>query len=101
MLTNLIGLTRCPSALGGNVHAVATFEATPPADSDDRATDLESHDALEGIENSRIQEINQIGEALKRIAEGTYGICAQCDVDIDPKRLKALPNATRCISCAS
>ena len=67
-------------------------------DSEDRATDLENQDALEGIEISEIREIQQIGEALKRIAEGTYGICSQCGGDIDPKRLKALPTATRCIS---
>ena len=71
------------------------------ADSEDRATDLENQDALEGIENAENQEIQQIGEALKRIAEGTYGVCVQCGADIDPKRLKALPNATRCISCAA
>ena len=47
----------------------------------------EAQDALEGIEISKIQEIKQIGEALRRIAEGTYGVCAQCGVDIDPKRL--------------
>ena len=71
------------------------------ADSEEQATDLENQDALEGIENSEIQEIRQIEEALKRIAEGTYGVCTQCGADIDPKRLKALPIATRCISCAA
>jgi RNA polymerase-binding protein DksA len=71
------------------------------ADSEERATDLENQDALEGIENSELQEIHQIREALRRIAEGTYGVCAQCGVAIDPKRLKALPTATRCISCAA
>jgi RNA polymerase-binding transcription factor DksA len=71
------------------------------ADSEDRATDLENQDALEGIEISEIREIRQIGEALKRIAEGTYSICSQCGGDIDPRRLKALPTATRCISCAA
>jgi len=71
------------------------------ADSEDRATDLENQDALEGIEISEIREIQQIGEALKRISEGTYGVCSQCGEDIDPKRLKALPTATRCISCAA
>ena len=71
------------------------------ADSEDRATDLENQDALEGIEISEIREIKQISEALRRIAEGTYGICSQCGGDIDPKRLKALPTATRCISCAA
>ena len=72
-----------------------------PADSEERATDLENHDALEGIKNSEVHEIRQIQGALKRIAEGTYGICVQCGADIDPKRLKALPIATRCISCAA
>ena len=71
------------------------------ADSEDRATDLENQDALEGIEISEIREIQQIGEALKRISEGTYGVCSQCGGDIDPKRLKALPTANRCISCAA
>jgi DnaK suppressor protein len=71
------------------------------ADSEERATDLENQDALEGIKNSEIQEIRQIQGALKRIAEGTYGVCVQCGAEIDPKRLKALPIAARCISCAA
>jgi RNA polymerase-binding transcription factor len=70
------------------------------ADLEEQATDLENQGALEAIENSEILEIHQIQEALKRISEGTYGICARCGEDIDPKRLKALPTATRCISCA-
>jgi len=71
------------------------------ADSEERATDLENQDALEAIENSEMREIDQIRRALKQISEGTYGICAQCGEDIDPRRLKALPTATRCISCAT
>jgi RNA polymerase-binding transcription factor DksA len=35
-----------------------------------------------------IAQIHQIQEALKRISEGTYGVCARCGEDIDPKRLK-------------
>ena len=72
------------------------------ADSEERATDLENQDALAGIENSQIHEMQQIEKALKRrIADGTYGVCTQCGADIDSKRLKALPDATRCISCAA
>ena len=55
------------------------------ADSEERATDLENQDALEGIKNSEIQEVHQIQGALRRIAEGTYGVCVQCGADIDPK----------------
>ncbi len=71
------------------------------ADSEDQATDLENQDALEGIGKSEIQEIHRIEEALKRISEDTYGVCVRCGADIDPRRLKALPTATRCISCAA
>ena len=68
------------------------------ADLEEQAIDLENQGALEAIE---IHEIHQIQEALKRISEGTYGICAHCGEDIDPKHLEALPTATRCISCAA
>jgi DnaK suppressor protein len=71
------------------------------ADLEEQATDLENQDALKAIENSEIHEIHQIQEALRRIAEGAYGVCSRCGEDIDPKRLEALPTATRCIACAA
>ncbi len=71
-----------------------------PADWEEQATQLENQDALEGIEKSKLQEIGQIREALRRIAQGSYGVCIKCGETIDPKRLAALPTATRCISCA-
>jgi DnaK suppressor protein len=89
------------SELTGRVAEIDSELRKPlSADSEEQATDLENQDALVGIKNSEIQEIRQIQGALTRIAEGTYGVCVQCGTDIDPKRLKALPIATRCISCA-
>jgi len=38
----------------------------------------------------------RIDEALRRLEEGTYGICQDCDREIPAPRLKALPFATRC-----
>ena len=38
-------------------------------------------------------------EALKRIENDTYGVCAECEEEISPKRLKALPWAKYCIRC--
>lgn len=40
-----------------------------------------------------------IDEALRKIGEGTYGICEECGEEISEKRLKVLPTATLCISC--
>ena len=40
-----------------------------------------------------------IDAALKRIDEGTYGICTNCGRQIAEERLEALPWATLCIDC--
>jgi serine phosphatase RsbU (regulator of sigma subunit)/RNA polymerase-binding transcription factor DksA len=38
-------------------------------------------------------------QALKRIADGTYGRCERCDVDIPVERLEILPHARFCVPC--
>lgn len=40
-----------------------------------------------------------IDEALRKIAEGSYGICEECAEEISEKRLSVLPTATLCVSC--
>lgn len=42
---------------------------------------------------------NQINEALRRLNEGTYGICEDCGRHVSPERLKAVPFARRCVEC--
>lgn len=37
--------------------------------------------------------------ALRRIQEGSYGICLDCEAPISPVRLAALPSAALCIRC--
>ena len=37
--------------------------------------------------------------ALRRTQEGSFGICQECDDDIAPKRLVAMPWAQFCIRC--
>ena len=37
--------------------------------------------------------------ALKKIEDGSYGICEECEEEIPIKRLKAIPDARYCISC--
>jgi DnaK suppressor protein len=41
----------------------------------------------------------RIDEALARLAEGHYGACGDCGVDIAEARLRALPFAVRCKRC--
>ena len=40
-----------------------------------------------------------IDEAIRKIAEGTYGTCEDCGEEISEKRLLVLPTATLCIDC--
>jgi DnaK suppressor protein len=37
--------------------------------------------------------------ALRRICQGTFGICEECEEEIHPKRLTAIPWASLCLVC--
>jgi|SRR5581483_8250084 len=43
--------------------------------------------------------LRQVREALKRLDEGTYGVCQRCGEEISPKRLAAVPWTAYCIHC--
>ena len=45
------------------------------------------------------EEMDDIDEALRRLEEGVYGTCADCEEAIPPARLEALPYALRCVAC--
>ena len=47
----------------------------------------------------KVQEIENIEEALKRMASGKYGSCKSCGGWIRPARLKVVPYAVRCRAC--
>ncbi|MBI5867446.1 MAG: TraR/DksA family transcriptional regulator [candidate division Zixibacteria bacterium] len=40
-----------------------------------------------------------LDEALRRIADGSYGKCVTCGQDISVARLEAVPHARLCIAC--
>lgn len=43
--------------------------------------------------------LRNVKAALSRIEDGSYGLCLNCDEEIQPKRLEALPWAKYCIVC--
>ena len=47
----------------------------------------------------RRRELAHINRALEDLDAGRYGLCEDCGEQIAPKRLKALPFATRCVQC--
>jgi len=68
-------------------------------DSEERATELENDEVLEGLDEMTLREIEQIRTALKRIESGSYGMCSTCGRPIGAKRLAAVPSASTCVAC--
>ncbi len=62
--------------------------------------EISSDSFKEGIiANQQLKELNEIEDALKRINNGTYGICEMCDETIALGRLRAKPFAKFCTPC--
>jgi DnaK suppressor protein len=49
--------------------------------------------------DSEFNQLQNARAALLRIEQGSFGTCLQCDEDIHPKRLAAIPWAPFCIRC--
>jgi DnaK suppressor protein len=45
------------------------------------------------------ETLDRIDTALRKIGEGTYGVCLECGDEIAEPRLRALPFAVRCRDC--
>jgi RNA polymerase-binding transcription factor DksA len=55
---------------------------------------------LDQSELSRdLEELRGLEAARQRLADGSYGACADCGADIGYERLKAEPGALRCVAC--
>ena len=65
----------------------------------DMASDDYDRDFSLGRATDEQKMLFGIDEALKRIEDGTYGNCVQCNKPIPKKRLKALPHTELCIDC--
>lgn len=51
------------------------------------------------LEENSESVLRAIDGALRRIEEGTFGICETCGQPISEERLEAIPYATQCIDC--
>jgi DnaK suppressor protein len=66
----------------------------------DLGTDAyEQEFTISRIENEG-ELLESIDKALKRIANGDYGVCVECGAKIPKARLNAIPQTPYCIKCA-
>lgn len=69
-------------------------------DWDDQAVINEQNDVRKNLLVEAQHNLELVNNALLRIDNGTYGICAVSGEDIEPERLEAVPFATTCMKHA-
>jgi DnaK suppressor protein len=62
---------------------------------------LQAQAMAKASSNRRHNMLGKITAALKRVDEGDFGLCRECEQPINPKRLEFDPTAIYCIECAS
>lgn len=51
------------------------------------------------LSENESRQLELIDEALARLDDDEYGICQNCEKEINPKRLAAIPWARYCLDC--
>ncbi|HRY63316.1 MAG TPA: TraR/DksA C4-type zinc finger protein [Patescibacteria group bacterium] len=57
---------------------------------------FDSDSSLKNVLNATLRDINS---SLKRIKDGTYGICKYCGQEISRERLAIRPTSSSCVEC--
>ncbi|MCF6470218.1 TraR/DksA family transcriptional regulator [Nonomuraea sp. MG754425] len=89
----LVELDRSIGVLQGDPVAVREHSA---ADGGSDLTDADHARAMLTVATTQRQAITA---AIRRIEEGVYGRCADCDKPVPDGRLEARPEAARCVQC--
>ena len=85
-----------------NTHADNEFEARFPDfgdKEDENAAEVAAFEGNLSLEKNLEISLFNVNKALKKIEDGSYGLCEKCGMPIDPARLKAFPSATVCMDC--
>jgi DnaK suppressor protein len=74
-------------------------DITPSQHPADVASDLYARESLLTREVHLEESVSAVKDALRRVRDGTYGICEDCGHPIAKERLEVLPQAARCVDC--
>ncbi len=65
----------------------------------DVATDTYDREFSLGLASNDREALYELNDALKKMEEGSFGVCEDCKCLISKTRLKALPSARLCVKC--
>ena len=74
-------------------------EGSPFGKREEEATESFELEKRLALEKQIRDHLAEVGHALHKFEEGTYGLCDSCGQPIDPNRLEALPQASLCVDC--
>ena len=71
----------------------------PTVDLADKAANSYTKEFLFGQNNTDRTTLQQIDDALTRIRTNNFGVCLNCETELQQKRLEAVPWASHCTVC--
>jgi DnaK suppressor protein len=77
-------------------ESIQIHQAADPLDMTQEAAERDVAVQILDCESARVRRLRS---AIERIDDRSYGVCLECEEEIAPKRLKAIPWAELCISC--
>jgi DnaK suppressor protein len=86
------------SQMSTTAAAVVAYQGTS-GDDGDMSQQSEQEWLFLSQNRANAKELRLIESALRRIKDGSYGVCAHCGQPISPRRLQAVPWAEYCVDC--
>ncbi len=85
-------LKKSPKDASGDISGYTYHMADVATDTYDREFSL-------GLVSSDRELLYELDDAVKRIEDGSFGVCEECKCLIAKIRLKAVPHARLCVKC--
>jgi DnaK suppressor protein len=82
--------------LKGNDLSIDDSETPDPVD---LAVKNYSKNVMLAVSENESRQLTLIDQAVLRIDDEEYGLCQNCEKEINPKRLAAIPWARYCLDC--
>ncbi|MFI7466486.1 TraR/DksA family transcriptional regulator [Nonomuraea sp. NPDC049646] len=89
----LAELDRSIGVLQGDPVAIREHSAA------DAGSDLTDADRAQAMLTVATAQRRAVTEAIRRLDDGAYGRCVDCDQPVPEGRLEARPEAARCVQC--
>jgi DnaK suppressor protein len=97
MLTDLLRLIS--EQRGGQRSRAEVASDSLPGPGDSHAQSITQRDLDFCLGERETARLHEVEAALKRLHDGSYGICTECGADIMEARLDAMPETAHCMAC--